>query len=274
MGARECGIIMKRAIGIFDSGVGGLTVFHAIRRSLPNENLIYLGDTARVPYGTKSAETVIRYSLENAKFLVSRGIKALVVACNTSSAYSLPLLRKEIDVPVIGVSEPGCMAALDVTKSRHIGVIATPATIASNAYARGLKELDQKVRVVSQACPLFVPLVEEGWFDDKITLEVAKRYLKSFASEHIDTLILGCTHYPMLKKVIQQAVGKKVRLIDSAEATAAALRFELSANKMLKAKRSSRIEHQLYVTDLPARFEKVAASFLGGDVPPVKRVDL
>ncbi len=265
---------MKRAIGIFDSGVGGLTVFNAIRRAIPNETLIYLGDTARVPYGTKSAETVIRYSIENARFLATRGIKALVVACNTSSAYSLPLLRKEIDVPVIGVIEPGCMAALNVTKSKHVGVIATPATIASNAYARGLKELDSKVRVVSQACPLFVPLVEEGWFDDKVTFEIAKRYLGSFASEHIDTLILGCTHYPMLKKVIQRAVGKKVRLIDSAEATGAALHFELSANKLLKAKKTGRPEHQLYVTDLPARFEKVASAFLEGDVPPVKRVDL
>jgi glutamate racemase len=263
---------MHRAIGIFDSGVGGLTVFSAVRAALPNESLIYLGDTARVPYGTKSAETVIKYSLQNAHFLAQRGIKALIVACNTSSAYSLPFLRKEMDVPVIGVIEPGVEAALKATRSGHIGVIATPATINSNAYARLLKERDPKVRVISQACPLFVPLVEEGWLDDEVTHVVARRYLDSFAQEKIDTLILGCTHYPLLKSAIQKVVGEGVRLVDSAEASAEAVRLELKRGNLLKDEK--RPTYQLYVTDLPARFEAIAINFLGRNIPPVKRVEL
>jgi glutamate racemase len=247
-------------------------VFSAVRAALPNESLIYLGDTARVPYGTKSAETVIKYSLQNAHFLAQRGIKALIVACNTSSAYSLPFLRKEMDVPVIGVIEPGVEAALKATRSGHIGVIATPATINSNAYARLLKERDPKVRVISQACPLFVPLVEEGWLDDEVTHVVARRYLDSFAQEKIDTLILGCTHYPLLKSAIQKVVGEGVRLVDSAEASAEAVRLELKRGNLLKDEK--RPTYQLYVTDLPARFEAIAINFLGRNLPPVNRVEL
>lgn len=264
---------MNRSIGIFDSGVGGLTVFSAVRKALPHESLIYLGDTARVPYGTKSAETVIKYSLQNTHFLAQRGIKALVVACNTSSAYSLPFLRKEVDVPVIGVIDPGARAALSASRTKHIGVIGTPATINSNAYARSLKELDPEVRVVSQACPLFVPLVEEGWLDGDVTESVARTYLDSFKKEKIDTLILGCTHYPLLKSVIQKVVGEDVALIDSAEAAAEALRVELEKDRLL-AEPDAKAEYHLYVTDIPARFESVAMNFLGRKIPAVRRIEL
>jgi glutamate racemase len=205
--------------------------------------------------------------------LCNRGIKALVVACNTSSAYSLPFLRQEIDVPVIGVIEPGVMAALAVTKNKHIGVIGTPATVASNAYAKLLKENEPSARIVSQACPLFVPLVEEGWFDHEATHIIAKAYLESFREERIDTLILGCTHYPLLKPVIREVVGDEVLLIDSAEAVAEAVKIEL-AKKGLLIDKKEKISHQLYVTDLPARFETVAGNFLGRNLPPVKRIEL
>lgn len=272
-GAGESERSMERVIGIFDSGIGGLTVFSEIRKKLPNESLMYLGDTARVPYGTKSAETVIKYSVQNAHFLLQRGIKALVVACNTSSAYSLPFLRKEVDVPVIGVIEPGVRAALAASRSKHIGVIGTQATIASNAYARILKETDPSTRIVSQSCPLFVPLVEEGWLEGMVTEAVARTYLESFSHEDIDTLILGCTHYPLLKHVIQKVVGDKVTLIDSAEAVAEEVKNELAKASLLR-DRPSKISHQLYVTDLPARFESVAMNFLGKNIPPVKRVEL
>jgi len=261
---------MNKSIGIFDSGIGGLTVFAAIRRALPNESLIYLGDTARVPYGTKSAETVIKYSIQNAHFLTQRGIKALVVACNTSSAYSLPFLRKEMNIPVHGVIEPGVRAALAASKTMQIGVIGTPATIASNAYEKSLKEIKPSVRVVSQACPLFVPLVEEGWLDNEVARLTARNYLESFC-EKIDTLILGCTHYPLLKSVIQDVVGKDVILIDSAEAVASDLKNDLSRQGFLT---GDGMRSELYVTDLPARFEAVAMNFLGRDIPLVKRIEL
>jgi glutamate racemase len=264
---------MERAIGIFDSGVGGLTVFAAIRRVLPDESLIYLGDTARVPYGTKSSETVIKYSLQCADFLVERKIKALVVACNTSSAYSLSILREKNDVPVIGVIEPGARKALSVTKSKRIGVIGTAATIGSNAYGRLLKDLDRDVSVVSQACPLFVPLVEEGWLNNDVAKSTAKIYLESFRHENIDTLILGCTHYPLLKPVIAEIIGNNVNLIDSAEAVAEGVKNEL-AKKGLLNKKTGLSSYQLYVTDLPNRFEKIASDFLGGKIPSVKRVEL
>ncbi len=262
-----------RSIGIFDSGIGGLTVFAAIRRALPNESLIYLGDTARVPYGTKSAETVIKYSVQCAQFLAHRGIKALVVACNTSSAYSLPFLSKEAGVPVIGVIEPGARAAIEASKTQHIGVIGTPATVNSNAYARLIKEHSPSARVVSKACPLFVPLVEEGWLSSEVTKLTARVYLDSFKKEKIDTLILGCTHYPLLKPVIQEVVGNNVRLIDSAEATAAELADKLKSEDLLS-DGGNKAGYQLYVTDIPGRFETIVAGFLGANMPEVKRVEL
>ena len=263
----------RSPIGIFDSGIGGLTVFAAVRRRLPNESILYLGDTARVPYGTKSAETVARYARECAGFLVERGVKALVVACNTASAYALPDIAARFDVPVIGVVEPGCRAALTATRNGGIGVIGTAGTVGSNAYGSSLKEFNPEARVVSRACPLFVPLVEEGWTDGEITRAVAARYLNGFRSEGIDTLILGCTHYPLLKPVIAEQMGEGVALVDSAEATADGLAGML-ADGGLASEKGSNAEHHLYVTDLPARFETIAHRFLEGDLPQVSRVDL
>ncbi len=259
-------------IGIFDSGIGGLTVMSAIMKRLPNESLIYLGDTARVPYGNKSQETVVRYSRECAHFLVERGVKAVVVACNTASAYALADLGRELSVPVIGVIEPGAFAAMQKTSKKTIGVIGTSGTVASNAYGKALKALDPKVRVVSLACPLFVPLVEEGWIDNDITYAIANRYLADMANEGIDVLILGCTHYPLLKKAIAEQVGGLVSLVDSAETTSLALKDCLSKNKSHCS--SATVSHRIYVTDLPARFESVARLFLGCAPPSVTRVDL
>ncbi len=260
-------------IGIFDSGIGGLTVFAAVRKLLPQESLIYLGDTARVPYGTKSAETVVRYARQCAGFLVERGVKAIVVACNTASAYALPHLADCFDVPVLGVVEPGCDAALKITKRRAVGVIGTAGTIASNAYGSLLKSKDPGVRVVSRACPLFVPLVEEGWVDNEVSFASAERYLKGLREEGIDTLILGCTHYPLLSKIIASHMGDGVKLVDSAQATAHAL-GSLLAERGLVAKGGAATHNHLYVSDLPARFETIAHRFLEGDLPQVSRVDL
>lgn len=263
----------RSPIGIFDSGIGGLTVFAAVRRRLPDESILYIGDTARVPYGTKSAETVIRYAKECAGFLVDRGVKALVVACNTASAYALPDITASFDVPVIGVVEPGCRAALKTTRNGGIGVIGTAGTVGSNAYGSSLKRFNPEARVVSRACPLFVPLVEEGWTDGEVARAVAERYLSGLRSEGIDTLILGCTHYPLLKPIIAEEMGEGVSLVDSAEATADGLAGML-ADGGLAVEKASSPEHHLYVTDLPARFETIAHRFLEGDLPQVSRVDL
>lgn len=260
-------------IGIFDSGIGGLTVFRAIRRALPNESLVYLGDTARVPYGTKSAETIIRYSLENAEFLLKRGVKVVVVACNTSSAYAIPEISKKNGVPVLGVIDSGVRAAISATKNRHVGVIGTSSTIKSNRYAQGLKTKDEEIKVVSLPCPLFVPLVEEGWVAGDVAELVAEKYLGTLRAEEIDTLILGCTHYPLLKGVIQKTMGNAVGLVDSAEALAHDLKSLLEETDLLNST-NSRPEHHLYVTDLPSKFELTARRFLKGDLPPVKRVEI
>jgi len=263
----------NQAIGIFDSGVGGLTVFRAIREILPTESLVYLGDTARVPYGTKSSETIIRYSLENADFLRQRNVKAIVVACNTSSAYAIPSLKEKNGLPIIGVIEPGVRAAVDATKNNHIGVIGTESTIASNQYAKEIKRVREEAKVVSMACPLFVPLVEEGWVAEDVTKAVAEKYLATMRSEEIDTLILGCTHYPLLKDVIQEVMGDSITLVDSAEALAHDLK-KMLGEKSLLADSGSSSDHHLYVTDLPGRFELTVRRFLAGDPPPVKRVEL
>jgi glutamate racemase len=260
----------NRPIGIFDSGVGGLTVFAEIRKRLPCESLIYFGDTARLPYGNKSAETVIRYSLENASFLADRGVKAIVVACNTASALALPALSSKFDLPVIGVVAPGARAAIKATKNRKIGVIGTQATISSGAYGRALREMDSEVKVVSQACPLFVPLVEEGWIDNEVARAAARRYLSGIKEEGIDVLILGCTHYPLLKPLIREVVGSGIELVDSAEAAADSLGSMLEKNDLERKSGESR--HQIYVTDLPARFESIARRFLGDDAPQIRHV--
>lgn len=259
-------------VGVFDSGIGGLTVLAAIRKALPNESLIYLGDTARVPYGIKSAETVVRYSHECAKFLVEHRVKAIVVACNTASAYALPELSKNLGIPVLGVIEPGAKAAIKVSRKKIVGVIGTQGTISSNAYGKALKVLDERVRVVSRACPLFVPLVEEGWVDNEVARAAAKRYLEGLRHEGIDVLILGCTHYPLLEEVIRGEMGEGVPLVDSAETVACALKSMLEERDCAAAGGTG--SYRLYVTDLPNRFETLAGNFLGEVPPSVTRVDL
>jgi glutamate racemase len=270
-------------IGIFDSGVGGLTVYKALRSHLPDERFVYLGDTARVPYGTRSLKTIEMYSIENARFLQKVGIKMLVVACNTASALALPLLQKSMDMPVIGVIEPGAQAAYKASKSGRIGVIATEATVNSRAYSRAIEQLDKEANVSEQACPLFVPLAEEGWAETEVAQLVAREYLKSFVTESVDVLVLGCTHYPILKNVIQQTIGGNVKLIDSGEATALTVESILSA-KDLRRETAVLSEDQkrhlcddldhFYVTDAAKRFAGVAERFLGCAPSVLQAVEL
>jgi glutamate racemase len=251
---------MEKAIGIFDSGIGGLTVLKEIVAKLPDENIIYLGDTARVPYGIRSAETVTRYSFENTNFLLSQEIKMLVVACNTASAISLDAVKKEFPLPIIGVLDPGARAAVAATTSRKIGVIGTEATINSGAYEKAIRQLAPDVEVHSLACPLFVPLAEEGWTDNDVAALVAEKYLASLRGRGIDTLVLGCTHYPLLKTVINTAVGPEITLIDSATETAKEV---VAVLERLNWKRKNEGIRKYYVTDTPVRFEKIGKLFLG-----------
>ena len=253
---------MQKAIGIFDSGIGGLTVLKEIVAALPDENIIYLGDTARVPYGIRSAETVTRYSFENTQFLLSQEIKLLVVACNTASAISLGAVKKEYPLPVIGVLEPGARAAAAATRTRKIGVIGTEATIASGAYEKAIRRISPGVEVVSLACPLFVSLAEEGWTDNDVARLVAEKYLSTFRGSGIDTLVLGCTHYPLLKPVIGGVVGPGITLIDSATETAKEVVSVLEKLKWRGNGKGGGVR-KFYVTDSPARFEKIGKRFLG-----------
>lgn len=261
----------ENAIGIFDSGIGGLTVLQKIIETLPKENTVYLGDTARAPYGTKSVETVLRYSFENTEFLVQKGVKAVVVACNTSTAIALTPLRDSLSIPVIGVIEPGVRKAIKSTRNNKVGVIGTDATIQSGAYTRALKEADAAVEVYSRACPLFVPLVEEGWTDNDVVEMTVKAYLGSLKQSGIDTLILGCTHYPLLKKVIRKFMGSNVRLVDSAEETAKEVESALKKDALTKKK--SKAIHSFFVTDAPDRFIKVGRRFLGEKVESAVRIE-
>jgi glutamate racemase len=261
----------ESAIGVFDSGIGGLTVLHEIIEALPRENTVYLGDTARSPYGTKSVDTVLRYSFENSEFLVEKGVKILVVACNTSTAIALERLQSELDLPVIGVISPGVRAALASTKNKKVGVIGTEATIQSGAYTRALKAADPAVEVYSRACPLFVPLVEEGWTDNAVVEMTVKAYLESVKQSGIDTLILGCTHYPLLKKAIHKFLGSGVRLVDSAEETAGEVAALLK--KSVLARKTGKGVHSFFVTDAPDRFIKVGRRFLGEKVESAVRIE-
>jgi glutamate racemase len=259
-----------RPIGIFDSGIGGLTVLAALQRRLPGERYVYLGDTARLPYGTKSAETVIRYALRAAAFLGRRGIKMLVVACNTASAAALPALEEAMTVPVVGVVVPGARAAV-ASRARKVGVIGTESTVASGAYPHALHALDPNVEVVARACPLFVPLVEEGWFDHPVTRAVAYEYLEPFAAGQVDTLILGCTHYPLLRAAIAEAVGTGVRLVDSAEAVAGEV-AEIVGGGGIASPSPDAVHIQ--VTDAAARVDRIARLILPDAPVNLELVDL
>jgi len=259
------------AIGVFDSGVGGLTVLHAIAEKLPHEHLIYLGDTARYPYGSKSAETVRRYALENTEFLVDKGIKLLVVACNTAAAVALDVLADRFEIPVVGVIEPGARQAVRQTRNRKVGVIGTEGTIASGAYTRALKALDPAVEIYTRACPLFVPLAEEGWVENEIARSTAALYLTSLKRSGIDTLVLGCTHYPLLADAIAAAMGARVALVDSARTTAGAVHETLVRYGLLR--RSGAGSVSFFVTDVPDRFVKVGSRFMGQKLDSAVRIE-
>src|SRR6266404_6326909 len=251
----------SRPIGVFDSGIGGLTVVKALRDLLPSESIFYLGDTARVPYGPKSPETVQRYAVELAGILTRKNAKALVVACNTVSSVALPLLTRKFSVPVIGVIEPGARAALQATRNRHIGVIGTRATIRSGAYEKALRATDNNVRVSSRACPLLVPLIEEGLLDDDVTDRVIARYLEPLLSDGIDTLVLGCTHYPLLAGAITRVLGRKIMLVDSAQNCARAVEEMLNQQSMRSAA-TKRGELHVALTDAADNFLTVARNAL------------
>jgi len=254
-------------IGVFDSGVGGLTILRAIRERLPGVPTIYLGDTARVPYGTKSPEVVIRYTRNNARFLLSHGISLLVVACNTATAHALPTLQKELNVPVVGVVEPGARAAAAKSRSGRIGVIGTAGTIASGAYQRALQAARPGCELHALACPLFVPLAEEGWLEGEVPTAIAEHYLGQLRGR-IDALVLGCTHYPLLAPTVARVLGEGVALVDSAEATAAAVEDALPPT------RAGGTSHRYFVTDVPVRFAEVAARFLGHAPETVEQIDI
>lgn len=273
----------QQPIGIFDSGVGGLTVYRALHNRLPNERFVYLGDTARVPYGTKSLATVERYALENSLFLAGLGVKALVVACNTASALALPQIRERTGIDVVGVIGPGARKAIEMTRSEEqpkIGVIATEATVSSNAYFEAIKRASSAARVIQAACPLFVPLAEENWLAEPETFAIAAKHLRKIVEFEPDALVLGCTHYPLLRDVIQQTVGENVKLIDSGEAAAGEveqlLREKGLANRAnVKGERSlcDDLDH-FYVTDAADRFARVAERFLGAQPSKLEAIEV
>ncbi len=260
-----------RSVGIFDSGVGGLTVFKEISCLLPGENLIYLGDTARVPYGTKSVETVCRYALEAAEFLVDKGVKLLVVACNTASAVALPSLRERFQLPVIGVIEPGARRAAQ-SKNRKVGVIGTEGTINSSRYPEAIRVLLPDAQITSAACPLFVPLAEEGWADHEVARLAAREYLQPLLASQVDTLVLGCTHYPLLRNTLSHVLGDSVVLVDSAEETAKSVQQLFQQQGLLNPQNGG--QRTFFVTDVPTRFERVGRAFLGHNLGQVEQVQI
>jgi len=275
-------------LGVFDSGLGGLTVARALLQALPNERIIYLGDTARVPYGTRSAQTVVRYARGCAELLLERGVKGIVVACNTVSAVAIDILRAEFDLPIIGVIEPGARAALSAVgelpkngpKAPKIGVLATTGTVASGAYPRAVGQLSTRYEVVALAAPLLVPLTEEGWIDGEVPRLVVRRYVEPLIVAGASVIVLGCTHFPLLKGIIAEAAeefaGHPVPIVDSAEATAAVVAEWIADERLAKSPNERVPEHQLelLVTDLPASFSVVAGRFLGGDASQATQVDL
>jgi glutamate racemase len=264
--------VSERAIGVFDSGVGGLTVFKEILRLLPEEELVYLGDTARVPYGTKSPRTVLRYALEAAAFLVEQRVKMLVVACNTASSVALSALEEHFSLPVVGVIDPGARKAASITRNRKVGVIGTEGTIKSGAYTRAIHALNPGIEVFASSCPLFVPLVEEGWAEHPVAHLTAQEYLNPLLNQDIDTLVLGCTHYQLLKSTLRMILGERVELVDSAEETALMVAGLLRKHKLSNLGRPG--NPRFFVTDVPTRFERVGGAFLGTSLRGVEQVEL
>src|ERR1035437_64320 len=263
----------EKPIGVFDSGIGGLTVVKRIISYLPCEDIVYFGDTARVPYGSKSNDTVIEYGLQDAKFLMHKNIKALVVACNTVSSIALNHLKNNFDIPIIGMIEPGAKMASRESKNKKIGVIGTRSTISNQAYSKRIKKMDPSILVFERSCPLFVPLAEEGWTKHKATYEIAEEYLHEFIKIGVDTLVLGCTHYPILADVIQDVVGKEVILIDSGIAAAESVKEELDRYN-LHTNKFSQGNQSFYVSDIPLKFKELAELFLGKSISEVNKIEI
>ncbi|MGE5498438.1 MAG: glutamate racemase [Syntrophothermus sp.] len=263
----------EKPIGIFDSGIGGLTVVKRVASILPTENIVYFGDTARVPYGGKSNTTVIEYSKQDARFLIKKNVKVIVVACNTASSVALEDLRREFNVPVIGMIEPGAEFALRETKNGRIGVIGTNTTINNQAYSKAIKSRNPGVEVFEKACPLFVPLVEEGWIEQEATRLIAEEYLKEFKSLGIDTLVLGCTHYPILAGVIQSVIGENVKLVDSGIAAASVVKSELQRIGFETNSFSNGLQ-DYYVSDIPQKFSEIASVFMGKPLEHIRKIDM
>lgn len=261
----------QQPIGVFDSGVGGLTVVRALMERLPFEDIVYFGDTARVPYGIKSVDTIAQYTMQITEFLLERQVKMLIIACNTMAAVAAQAVRERSPAPVLDVIEAGAQAALATSHNHHIGVIGTPATINSNAYTRAIHSGEHPVRLHAQACALFVPLVEEGWLDHPVTRITAQEYLKPLLAEGIDSLILGCTHYPLLKPLLHEVAGPNVALIDSADAIAAQAATVLNAQGLTNPQRQA-AHHDFFVTDVPLRFQTIGERFLGRSLGPVHLV--
>ena len=273
---KEKELLCNAPIGVFDSGVGGLTVAREIMRQLPNERIVYFGDTARVPYGSKSKETVTRFSRQIVRFLQMQDVKAIVVACNTASAYALDELEHEVDIPIIGVVKPGAKTAIEATHNGKIGVIATQATIGSGIYKRYIEENDTNVSVVEKACPLFVPLVEEGLWEDPVTDEIARRYLSELIDIDIDTLILGCTHYPLIRSTVGKIMGDKVTLVNPAYETARELK-ELLEKEDLESDKRPELGTELYrffVSDAAEKFQKFANSIIPYGILSAKTINI
>lgn len=264
--------ISDKPIGVFDSGVGGLTVAREIIRQLPKEGIVYFGDTARVPYGSKSKEAVTRFALKGIRFLLDQDVKMVVVACNTVSATCLDEIQEMIHVPVVGVIVPGARAAVKATKTKNVGIIGTERTINSGAYERAIYSFDEGIRINSKACPLFVPFVEEGWLDNEAVVYTAKRYLEPFIKKGVDTLVLACTHYPLLKPILQKILGKHVHLVDSAFETAKKVRCILKELK-IENQKNYPSKHRYFVSDNPEKFIQVGESFLGRPIEPISIVE-
>lgn len=263
-------------IGMFDSGVGGLSVAREIMRQLPNEKIVYFGDTARVPYGSKSKDTILRYSRQIIRFLKTKNVKAIVIACNTASAFALEEIKEEIDLPIIGVIKPGAKTAVESTVNKRIGVIGTEGTVKSAIYEEFIHKLDEDVKVYGKACPLFVPLVEEGWLHDEVTDTVVKRYLSELMDKDIDTLIMGCTHYPLLRNTIAKTMGEKVNLVNPAYETAVGLN-ELLIKHNLKSDAAincCREMYDFYVSDAPDKFKKFADSILSFEISDATKINI
>ena len=265
-------------IGVFDSGIGGLTVAREIMRQMPKEKIVYFGDTARVPYGSKSRETVTRYSRQIVRFLLEQNVKAIAIACNTASAYALPEIEPECPVPVIGVIRPGAKTAVSSTRNGRIGVIGTRATVLSGTYTEYIRQIMPEAKVFGQPCPLFVPLVEEGLWEDPVTDEIARRYLASLLDQEIDTLIMGCTHYPLIRKTIGRAAGEGVTLINPAYETAVELRRLLEEHSLLAGERpalgSSEPQYRFYVSDMAGQFQRFANSIIKYGILAAEKIDI